>query len=66
MATGDAAPGEVQIARVAVPSGDLPSDDVERDIVDRCVRNPVLTDHFGGHALADLRKVSRIGEQAQI
>ena len=63
---GDAAPGEVEIGRVAVPAGDLPADHVKRGIVDRRVGDSVLADHLGGHALADLREVAGIGEQAQV
>ena len=63
---GDAAPGEVQIAWVAVPTSDLSADDVKRGIVDRRVGDSVLADHLGGHTLADLREVAGIGEQAQV
>ena len=61
---GDAAPGEVQIAWVAVPTGDLSADDVKRGIVDRRVRDSVLADHLGGRTLADSKWPTE--EQAQI
>ncbi len=62
----DAAPGEVQVRRIAVPAGDLAADHGQRGIVDRRVGDSVLADDLGGHALTDLREVAGVGEQPQI
>ena len=63
---GHGAPGEVQVRRVTVPSGDLAADHVQRGVVDRRVGDSVLTDDLGGDSLADLREVAGVGEQPQV
>jgi hypothetical protein len=58
------APGEVEALRVGVPAGDLLAEHRQRLVVDRCVRQAVLAQQLGRHALADLGQV--VGRQQDL
>jgi len=62
----DGPPGEVEVGRVAVPAGDLSADLRQHRIVHRCVAQPVLAEHLGRHALADLGEMIWRGEDLQV
>ena len=62
----DGAPGEVKSVGLPFQPAIWPADHGQRGVVDRRVGESVLAEHLGGDALADLREVAGVGEQAQV